>query len=222
MEPSRSSGLVYYRWIYERIEKFIGQKVLVAGPSFDKFAIHLKSKKLIVGLDKNQQAVNHFKNNFSGSLSHHAFQDDLANPENLQLSKHNFDTIICLNALERSASDSVALQHIHKLLIPEGTAIFLVPALPWLSRWLDTRETIRHRYSKKRIFQKLDQHRFHVLHHFYFNSFGILFPAYRTTLEQNTFMDKLAALWNNWEKKFNFPIGRSLVIISKTKLPARG
>lgn len=189
----------YYRWLYERVENYVGQKVLVAGPACDQLCEALQSKKVC-----------------------QSFQLDLSDTQSLKFSQFNFDTVLCINALERSASDSVALQNIHKLLVPEGTAIFLVPALPWLSQWLDSSNAVRHRYGKKQIFGKLDQHRFHVVHCFYYNSLGMLFPHHRTNLQRNSVTDKLAGLWNRWEKKFNFPIGRSLVVIAKTKLPARG
>lgn len=189
----------YYRWLYQRIQDEIGEKVAVLGPACQKFALLLEGRKLV-------QLV----------------PEDLSLSRNGRLSGMSFDTVVCLNALEVAASDSVLLQQIHDLLLPNGKAIFLVPSLPWMSPWLDASGKIRHRYSKKQIFKKLDQHRFHVTEHFFFNAFGIFFPQHRTDLKRNGWMDKFASFWNDLERKFRLPFGRSLVVVAKKKFPARG
>lgn len=196
---SDSESTAYYRWLFQRIENEIGQKVAVLGPAAQKFVSFLEGRKSVL-----------------------AVPEDISLSRNGRLSSMSFDTAICLNALELAASDSVLLQQIHDLLLPDGRAIFLVPSLPWMSRWLDASGKIRHRYSKKQIFKKLDQHRFHVTDYFFFNAFGIFFPQHRTDLERNGLMDRFACFWNDLEKKLRLPFGRSLVVITKKKFPARG
>ncbi len=220
--PETSELLAYYRWLCERTNAYIGQRVLVAGPACWEIAFQLGSRRMIVGVDREQQPIEIFNKRFIDTKHFHARQCDLSNSESLTLSQFNLDTVFCVNALERTASDSMALQHIHDLLSQEGYAIFLVPALPRLSKWLDPTGAVRHRYSKSQILQKLDQHRFHVVDHFYFNSMGLFFPSHRTYLDRRSMIDRLAANWNIWETKIRPPLGRSLVVIARKKLPARG
>lgn len=200
----------------------MGQRiVLVSLHPYLFLPLLLEFEKVVV-LCSTEREAKEIDSHFGGS-SIKTVVGRLSEPGCLQMAVHQLDTALCLNIQELLDPSDLALQNLHQILLPGGTAVFLVPTLPGWRRFLDKFNAPRPRFTRRAFLKKLDQDRFRYIRSFYFNSFGLFFPTHRTSPLPLRWTDRLANIWMRWEKVFRFPIGRSLlVVVTQTKLPARG
>ena len=154
----------YNRWIWDRIQPYVGQRVLEVGAGSGTMTRFLYGRELIVATDRETPYLDRLRNAFRrrpGIIVEHF---DLEGPDRGDLSRYSFDTVTCINVLEHTADDEAALRRAHELLVPGGRVIIYVPAGRSLYGSLDRGIGHQRRYEKDELIDKLVRSGFEVEH----------------------------------------------------------
>jgi glycosyltransferase involved in cell wall biosynthesis len=159
----------YNRWVWERMQRWVGQRVLETGAGWGTMTRFLYGRELVVASDKETPYLDRLKNNFRrkpGIIVEHL---DLESDTALDLSRYAFDTITCINVLEHTTDDEGALKRAWQILVPGGRVIIFVPAGKELFGTLDKGMGHERRYDKEELLDKLRRTGFEIEHASYQN-----------------------------------------------------
>jgi 2-polyprenyl-3-methyl-5-hydroxy-6-metoxy-1,4-benzoquinol methylase len=210
----------YRRWMFRRIERFLGRRILEVGAGIGNFTELLLDRELVVATDIHQDCVAYLSRRFTGRTGVIALQMNAADPALVQLARYNLDTIVCMNVLEHIEDDTAALAHMHAVLQPSGRLVLLVPAFQFLFGTVD--ESLNHyrRYTKRTLLPKVRAAGFHVERAFYMNVVGMagwfvnnrLVKRSEESPQQIQFFDRVVAPMAEWiERVLPPPVGLSLI-----------
>jgi SAM-dependent methyltransferase len=213
----------YYGWLLRHFVPYLGKRVLEVGAGIGTVADYLLRNTSATELVLIEPADNLFprlKERF-GEDSRvklvHGRLDDVA-------SSISVNSVIAINVLEHVADDTDLLRMIHRVLLPGGTVLLFVPALPWLYGTLD--ESFQHvrRYTKRRFAAQLETAGFHLERLHYFNCPGVIawFVAGKI-LRRKTIRVSQARGYDRWvvplasrlETYWTPPFGQSLVAVAR-------
>jgi glycosyltransferase involved in cell wall biosynthesis len=152
----------YNKWIWERLQSFVGQRVLEVGAGSGTMTRFLYGRELIVATDRETPYIDRLRNQFRRRPGIIIERLDLDNDSALDLSRYSFDTVMCVNILEHTADDVAALRRIHHLLVPGGRVIVFVPAGKSLFGALDRGVGHQRRYERDELADKLREAGFDV------------------------------------------------------------
>ncbi|HYM62889.1 MAG TPA: glycosyltransferase [Thermoanaerobaculia bacterium] len=152
----------YNRWIWERIQPWIGQRVLEVGAGTGAMTRFLYGRELIVATDKETPYIDRLRNAFRRRPGIIVERLDLDADESSDLSRYSFDTVTCLNVLEHTTDDALALRRVYSLLQPGGRVIIFVPAGKRLYGTLDKGVGHLRRYERDELVAKLQEAGFSV------------------------------------------------------------
>ncbi|HKR32515.1 MAG TPA: class I SAM-dependent methyltransferase [Terriglobales bacterium] len=109
-----------------------------------------------------------------------------AQAEELPFPDHSFDVVTCLDVLEHTDDDIVALREIHRVCAPEAIFIAMVPAYGFL--WSEHDEALKHRrrYTAHELRNKMTSAGFDVVSSTYFITL-LFFPILAVRLWQGLF-----------------------------------
>ena len=171
----RSALRRYNRWIWERVAPFVGQRVLELGAGTGAMTRLLYGRELIVATDRETPYIDRLRNQFRRRPGIIIERLDLENGDSaLELSRYAFDTVVCINVLEHTNDDAVALARVHQLLQPGGRIIVFVPAGKKLFGSLDRGVGHQRRYDKEELLGKLREAGFEIEDVGYQNQIGRL------------------------------------------------
>ncbi|HVT45188.1 MAG TPA: glycosyltransferase [Thermoanaerobaculia bacterium] len=145
----------YNRWIWDRVEKHVGQRVLEVGAGAGTMTRFLYGRELVVASDVEAAYLDILRNSFHrrpGIIIEHL---DLGSPDIHDLARYAFDTVLCLNVLEHIEDDVAALSRMYEILQPGGRLIIYVPAGQRLYGTLDENVGHYRRYDKGDLEEKL-------------------------------------------------------------------
>lgn len=162
------------RWMWSRIDPFVGQRVMEAGCGTGNMTAFLLEREYVCGVDMNARHLEDLKTRLGSPENLDTFQSDLQDPRMRQLAEKNIDTIVCLNVLEHVDDHESTLDHFREVLTPGGRLVLLVPAYPSLYGTLDKGLSHFRRYGKRELLGLMKSHGFNVASHRYLNMFGIL------------------------------------------------
>jgi glycosyltransferase involved in cell wall biosynthesis len=151
----RSSLRRYNEWIWERVQPYVGQRVLEVGAGTGAMTRFLYGRELIVATDKETPYVDRLRNAFRRRPGMLVERFDPDADDTQELARHGFDTVTCINVLEHTADDVAALRRMHDLLVPGGRVIVFVPAGRALYGTLDQSVGHIRRYEKEELVEKL-------------------------------------------------------------------
>ena len=158
----RSALRQYNRWIWERIERYVGQRVLEAGAGTGAMTRFLYGRELIVATDRETPYVDRLLNAFRRRPGIAVERLDLESDDTQRLAHYNFDTVLAINVLEHAKDDVLALRNAHGLLQKGGRVTVFVPADPTLFGALDVGVGHLRRYSREELSSKLQEAGFEV------------------------------------------------------------
>ena len=164
----------YNRWIWERLQPFIGQRVLEIGSGSGTMTRFLYGRELIVASDKETPYLDRLRNAFRRRPGIAVERVDLDDVVTDSLSGYAFDTVLGVNVLEHTVDDQAALRRIRELLVPGGRVVIYVPAGTDLFGPLDSAVGHQRRYDREEIINKLTTAGFRVEHIRYHNQIGRL------------------------------------------------
>ncbi|TLY26792.1 MAG: methyltransferase domain-containing protein [Nitrospirae bacterium] len=142
----------------------------------------------------------------------------------LQLSPQRFDTIVLINVLEHIQQDQEFIRVVYRSLVPGGTFIVFVPALPWLYSAFDKAVGHHRRYEKNRLRWLLQAEGFEVIKAKYMDLGGVL-PWYMVNvLGKSTAINRrLARMYDRWcvpftrwvEDQCGAVIGKNILMVGR-------
>ena len=90
----------YYEWTLDRLNTWIGSRILDVGSGVGNLAERLSGWEQLVLLDVNPAQCEEMAQRFKGVAGVNVFCQDILNPSILGLGRSAFDTVICLDVLE--------------------------------------------------------------------------------------------------------------------------
>jgi SAM-dependent methyltransferase len=163
----------YRRWMFRRVERFLGRRILEVGAGIGNFTELLLNRELVVASDIHPDCVAYLRRRFAGHPGVVALQMDAADPALAQLTRYDLDTIVCINVLEHVADDVAALRHMSEALRTGGRLVLLVPAFQFLFGTVDRSLQHHRRYTRRTLLPKVQQAGFRVERSFYMNLVGM-------------------------------------------------
>jgi glycosyltransferase involved in cell wall biosynthesis len=154
----------YNRWVWERLQPFIGQRVLEVGAGNGTMTRFLYGRDLIVATDKETPYFDRLRNAFRRRPGIVVERLDLESDDALALEHYKFDTVTCINVLEHTQDDLGALRRAHALLVAGGRVVIFVPSGPGLFGSMDRGIGHERRYEKAELAGKLEAAGFEVEH----------------------------------------------------------
>lgn len=152
----------YNAWVWERLQPFVGQRVLETGAGSGTMTRFLYGRELIVAADKETPYVDRLRNAFRRRPGIAVERVDLESDEALSLGHYQFDTVLCINVLEHTIDDAGALRRAHQLLVDGGRVVIFVPAGRSLFGSMDRAIGHQRRYEKGELISKLQEAGFEV------------------------------------------------------------
>ncbi len=216
------------KFIIERIEPYLGSRILEVGAGIGNLTPWFLKKELVISIDTSDRYVEMLKDNFGNYPNFHALKRDIADDSALDLRNFNTDTIVCLNVIEHISDDQKALANMYAILEGGGRLILLVPALKFLYGTLDRALGHHRRYERKELMGKIRSLGYTVQKALYLNLFGIggwflnsrilkrqILPSSHLRIYNSLF-----PLFKFIEKNSGPPIGQSLLVIATKHRPS--
>jgi glycosyltransferase involved in cell wall biosynthesis len=152
----------YNRWVWERLQPFVGQRVLEVGAGSGTMTRFMYGRELIVAGDRETAYVDRLTNMFRRRPGIAVERADLESDAVLELARYRFDTVTCINILEQTEDDVGALRRAHALLVEGGRIVIFAPAGRSLYGTMDRAIGHKRRYEKEELVEKLQQAGFEV------------------------------------------------------------
>ncbi len=213
----------YYRWIISRFEPYLGPRVVEVGAGIGTFSEYLLGVPGVEQLIAIEPAANTFpllEAKLAAYPQAHAlkgFLDEYAS----QLSA---DSLVAVNVLEHVQKDEEFLRLAWSVVVPGGTLMLFVPAVPAIFGTLDTAFDHFRRYTRPGLGQKLEKTGWVIERISYMNFPGIVpwLVAGRilrwTSISPASarFYDRVVMpLTARIEEMIEMPIGQSLLAIAR-------
>jgi glycosyltransferase involved in cell wall biosynthesis len=154
----------YNTWVWERLQPFVGQRVLEAGAGHGAMTRFLYGRELIVAGDREKAYVDRLRNAFRRRPGIEIEHVDLESDGSLELARYAFDTVTLINVLEHAEDDTAMLRRAHQLLVPGGRVVAYAPAGRSLFGAMDRGVDHLRRYEREELVGKLQQAGFEVEH----------------------------------------------------------
>lgn len=161
----------YGSYLYSHFQPHIGQRVLEFGSGIGSLARLLLDREKLWATDFNQEYVEELQRHFGGLENVEVRQLDITNPPD-DLLGEQIDTVFSSNVVEHIEDDAAAFRGVHKLLMPGGKFIVLVPAFMALYSPMDKNLEHFRRYDKRMLTRRLREAGFEVEETFYLNMVG--------------------------------------------------
>ena len=147
----------YNRWLADRFEKSLGQRVLEIGAGFGNMTRHLTPREMIIASDLDAVALEYLRGAFRDdpSIRIASYRFPLQPGQRRELEGLALDTVVCLNVLEHIEDDVSTLADLLSILKPGGRLVLIVPAHARLYSSLDVHLRHFRRYEKPELEKKI-------------------------------------------------------------------
>jgi SAM-dependent methyltransferase len=218
----------YNAWIYQEFADSVGQRILEVGCGIGNMTEYFIDRELLVGIDLLPASVELTRQQYATRDNVLTHLGDITDPDlNSALTHYHFDTVVCLNVLEHIENDLLALQHMHKVLVPHGKLLLFVPAGAYMYGTLDAALGHYRRYERAMLAERVSAAGFNIQRLSYLNLAGI--PGWwlnsrvlkRDILptSQLKWFNRLAPLFIRGErllrKVWDAPFGQSLLCVAQ-------
>ena len=213
------------RWMWSRVEPWIGSHILEAGCGTGTMTAFLLSRAQVCCVDLNAKHLEQLERQFDDPKNLETFACDLQDKQMRELAGRGFDTVVCLNVLEHVLDHEATLDNFHDILEPGGRLVLLVPAYSSLYGTLDEALSHHRRYDERELHSLLDNHGFRTIHHRYLNAFGVpgwwlngkILRRHLLPSGQLTLYNRLVPLFVLFEDLTGPPWGLSHVVCAERK-----
>jgi len=222
----------YYRWLFEEVRPFFGERLAEIGAGIGTFTVRLVRSHVSCHPTARLEVFEP-----EGNLYRHlqkrleSVHPDLVRAGRLttthgvfRSSPERFDTVIMINVLEHIEDDQASIRAAYDALLPGGTFVVFVPALPWLYSALDKAVGHYRRYEKPHLERLLHAGRFNVVKSQYMDTMGVL-PWYLLNVigRRTSINPHLAQLYDTWfvpftrwiESLLNPWFGKNVLIVAR-------
>jgi SAM-dependent methyltransferase len=163
----------YRHWMYRRLARYIGQRILEIGAGIGNFTELLLDRELVVATDNYPPCIDYLTSRFDGRLKVPPILLDASGNIESSLKAYRFDTVVCLNVLEHIEDDFKAVSEMHRQLVVNGRLVLLVPAFQFLHGTVDKSLGHYRRYTRKDLLPRMNQAGFTIERSFYMNLIGM-------------------------------------------------
>ena len=159
----------YNRWIFSQIEAHLGRDVLEVGCGAGAFTALLAAPgRAVRAVDIDADRVAAAREATSGLNEVHVEEADIAAAG----WRERFDTVVMLDVLEHISDDLAILRRLHDALVPGGTLVVKVPAMPALYGTADRAVGHHRRYTRVGLERAIREAGFGEATLWRFNAFG--------------------------------------------------
>jgi glycosyltransferase involved in cell wall biosynthesis len=137
-------------WLASRLKPWLGQEILHVAAGTGSLALELTPRQAYAAAERNPQYLDRLRTLEFGRPYWQALALDPEKPLAPPL-RGKFDTVLCVNDLERYADDAAALTGMALALKKGGRVILAVPRGPWLKGSLDAALGHRRRYTRSSL-----------------------------------------------------------------------
>jgi 2-polyprenyl-3-methyl-5-hydroxy-6-metoxy-1,4-benzoquinol methylase len=129
----------YNRWLHERFDRFLGQRVLEVGSGIGNQTQYLTARAGVVAAEPDPRYVRELQRRFEDHAQVRVVGVGfpLSEPDRADLQAERLDTVVCMNVLEHIEDDRRTLDDLASVLPPGGRLVLVVPAMPGLYGSLD-------------------------------------------------------------------------------------
>lgn len=214
----------YYRCILSHFAPYVGKRVLEVGAGIGTFSEFLLKGTNAAELILLEPAVNLFP------LLHQRFSHDpkvkliCAYLENIsQTTQLRADSLVVVNVLEHIENPEAFLKAASHVLVPGGTILLFVPALPRIYGTLDEAFGHVQRYTKSLLASQLREAKFRIVCLRYFNLPGVItWLLVGRVLKQRILRSADVRFYDRWvvpwvsrlERRWEPPFGQSIIAIA--------
>jgi SAM-dependent methyltransferase len=138
----------YVAWQARLVHRELWRRVLEVGCGVGNFTGTLLDREAVIAVDIQPACVERLKQRYAASPNLHAFVCDVASPEFRGLARFRPDSCVCLNVLEHTEDDLLALESMASVLEPGGRIVLIVPAFQALYGPIDRNLGHFRRYSR--------------------------------------------------------------------------
>ena len=159
----------YNRWIFSQVEPHLGPEVLEVGCGAGSFTVLLAAPgRAVHAVDIDAERVAAARQATSGLNQVEVEEADIAATG----WRERFDTVVMLDVLEHIGDDSAILCRLHDALVPGGTLVLKVPAMPALYGAADRAVGHHRRYTRRGLDRTMREAGFEHAALWRFNAFG--------------------------------------------------
>ncbi len=164
----------FNRWLFSRLDKWLGDEVLEAGCGIGTLTKFILNKKRVVCVDIDPMYVDRLNKSYGHLANVSVHHCDLEDRHALcgAVGGSPPDSLFCSNVLEHVEDDVRVLENFHEILAPGGRAVILVPNNPAMYAGVDKALGHHRRYTKEDLRSKMEQAGFRVLSCEGFNRVG--------------------------------------------------
>ncbi len=141
----------YLAWQSRLVRRDLGRRVLEVGCGVGNFTGTLLDREAVIAVDVEPSCIARLKRRYAGHRNLHAFVCDVLGPEFRALARFEPDSCVCLNVLEHTPDDCLALAQMGAVVRPGGAIVLMVPAFPSLYGPIDRNLGHFRRYSRAAI-----------------------------------------------------------------------
>ncbi len=216
----------FNKWVVRAIEPYLGDRILEIGAGVGNISRFLPKKERLTVSDHDPHYLEILRETFHDNDLVDAVRLDLDRDADFEaLAERRFDTVVCLNSLERADDDRAALERIKSLLRPGGRLILRVPQYQGLYGSYDRRLETRRRYDRRELGRILTDSGYDVQKMRSLNSLAILGWWFNSSLLKRQSMskfqikifDSLVPLLRPVESALPFLPGLSLICVAKVR-----
>jgi 2-polyprenyl-3-methyl-5-hydroxy-6-metoxy-1,4-benzoquinol methylase len=213
----------YHQWIFDIFRPYVGAQVIEVGAGMGTFSRTILASGVVERLIALEPAENLYPILSDRLREHPRAVVMRAYLEDLQM-QGAADSLVAVNVMEHIEDDGLFLHRAHRALLPAGTLLLFVPALPWLYGTLDREFGHHRRYLKSDLAHRMDEAGFRIELLRYMNFTGILpwfmagrvFQRKTIAPSQVRFYDRVVVpVIRRIENAVKAPLGQSLIAIGR-------
>jgi SAM-dependent methyltransferase len=163
----------YNRWLFERVQDAVGDRVLEIGSGTGTMTEFLLDRELVLGLEVVPEYVDDLRVRFRRHSNVRIEAIDITSTD-FDFASLRLDSAVSFNVFEHIPDDVAAMRHVYHALCPGGRLGLLVPAHQALYGPFDELIGHQRRYGKRELSEKLRSVGFHVDRVTYSNPVGAL------------------------------------------------
>jgi len=138
----------FHRWLAALLGPHVGRRALEVGAGIGRLTMRLLPREAYVAAESDPQYLHYLRNVYAGQRRIRVARLDPADPASFaELGAERFDTILCVNRLERLDDDAAAVRALAERLTPGGRLCVVAARGPRLFGALDRAMGYRRRYT---------------------------------------------------------------------------
>ncbi len=216
---SMNQAAWFNQWTLNRFKSYLRGDILEVGCGIGNFTGTLAKYGKVWAIDINESYIKELKTTDSQA------NVGVGNIEKGEyfFGNRKFDIAVCLNVLEHTENDNVALVNLYQLLKKGGRLILIVPSSPFLYGEIDRSIGHFRRYEKINLIKKLEDLDFKIIRSLRLNLLGAIGWFISGKIMKDTIVKKwkikifdfLARIVLPIEDFIEPPIGTSILIIAQ-------